>query len=456
MPASQSRARARDRNNVLNRAEFLSLNQPPKGAPEPRSSGRKAPGPSAQPPSPGDGARERRQSQQLPEEDCMQLNPSFKGIAFNSLLAIDICMSKRLGVCAGRAASWASARSMVKLIGITGHGIPWIGGTILCLVKSSTLAGQEVLMNLLLGESLEEPASPAPGHHDGGRRAETHQASRPVRDEPQPPGLPHHGRVRLPRRARQPRGHGVQVLPQPPGAGRAPARPAGTLGLLRGPVARDDRTAPHHGRHLGLRHRLLPVPPGGAGLDVLQHLPDAHLRLVSRLLGAPGAERRGRRGGLTSPVAVGGWRPRPGRLEARCGRQGRVLSAPLPGPRESSLGHALLPPRRRQARTKGGGSGAGSCPVPRSPSRPLSAWLCPPCPQHDAWQSAPHPTHRPAQVPLPLTVIGSSGQHFPKGALPDASLQDALGRKRVLWSNKLGQCRAPCPRAGHSRGPLSP
>ena len=152
MPASQSRARARDRSNVLNRAEFLSLNQPPKGAPEPRSSGRKASGPSMQPPAPGDGARERRQSQQLPEEDCMQLNPSFKGIAFNSLLAIDICMSKRLGVCAGRAASWASARSMVKLIGITGHGVPWIGGTILCLVKSSTLAGQEVLMNLLLGE----------------------------------------------------------------------------------------------------------------------------------------------------------------------------------------------------------------------------------------------------------------------------------------------------------------
>lgn len=163
MPASQSRARARDRNNVLNRAEFLSLNQPPKGAPEPRSSGRKASGPSAQPSCPGDGARERRQSQQLPEEDCMQLNPSFKGIAFNSLLAIDICMSKRLGVCAGRAASWASARSMVKLIGITGHGIPWIGGTILCLVKSSTLAGQEVLMNLLLGECARRPPPTPPG-----------------------------------------------------------------------------------------------------------------------------------------------------------------------------------------------------------------------------------------------------------------------------------------------------
>lgn len=155
MPASQSRARARS--NVLHRAEFLSLNQPPKGAaPEPRTAaGRKpaaGPGPQPSPAPGGDGARERRQSQQLPEEDCMQLNPSFKGIAFNSLLAIDICLSKRLGVCAGRAASWAGARSMVKLIGVTGHGVPWIGGTILCLVKSSTLAGQEVLMNLLLGE----------------------------------------------------------------------------------------------------------------------------------------------------------------------------------------------------------------------------------------------------------------------------------------------------------------
>lgn len=173
MPGSQTRARARDRNNVLNRAEFLSLNQPPKGVPEPRSSARKASGPSAQPPPPGDGARERRQSQQLPEEDCMQLNPSFKGIAFNSLLAIDICMSKRLGVCAGRAASWASARSMVKLIGITGHGIPWIGGTILCLVKSSTLAGQEVLMNLLLGECAHHPPPTPPGPAGPGKQTGT-------------------------------------------------------------------------------------------------------------------------------------------------------------------------------------------------------------------------------------------------------------------------------------------
>ncbi|RLW00561.1 hypothetical protein DV515_00008801 [Chloebia gouldiae] len=150
MPASQARARARDRNNVLNRAEFLSLNQPLKGNQESRSSSRKQSSQAGAAGAQSTNPKERRQSQQLPEEDCMQLNPSFKGIAFNSLLAIDICMSKRLGVCANRASSWGGARSMINLLGITGHGIPWIAGTLICLVKSSTLAGQEVLMNLLL------------------------------------------------------------------------------------------------------------------------------------------------------------------------------------------------------------------------------------------------------------------------------------------------------------------
>lgn len=152
MPASQARSRARDRNNVLNRAEFLSLNQPLKGNQESRSSSRKQSSQAGPAGAQSTSPKERRQSQQLPEEDCMQLNPSFKGIAFNSLLAIDICMSKRLGVCANRASSWGGARSMINLLGITGHGIPWIAGTLICLVKSSTLAGQEVLMNLLLGE----------------------------------------------------------------------------------------------------------------------------------------------------------------------------------------------------------------------------------------------------------------------------------------------------------------
>lgn len=41
---------------------------------------------------------------------------------------------------------------MVALLALTGHGITWIIGTIVCLTRSNTLAGQEVLVNLLLGK----------------------------------------------------------------------------------------------------------------------------------------------------------------------------------------------------------------------------------------------------------------------------------------------------------------
>jgi len=82
----------------------------------------------------------------------MQLNPSLGGIALNSLLAIDISMSKRLGVCASPRAPLFSLNSLVGLLAFSGHAVPWVVGTFICLARSNTLAGQEVLVNLLLGE----------------------------------------------------------------------------------------------------------------------------------------------------------------------------------------------------------------------------------------------------------------------------------------------------------------
>lgn len=159
MPANQTRSRARERSNVLNRPEFMSLNQPLKSSSAEARGAARRPSQRHQQSQNQQGANAQNESpennkekKELPEEDCMQLNPSFKGIAMNSLLAIDICMSKRLGVCAHSTSSWGSVRSMVKLLALTGHGIPWIFGTILCLTRSNTLAGQEVLVNLLLGE----------------------------------------------------------------------------------------------------------------------------------------------------------------------------------------------------------------------------------------------------------------------------------------------------------------
>ncbi|XP_072130332.1 polyisoprenoid diphosphate/phosphate phosphohydrolase PLPP6 [Mobula birostris] len=92
---------------------------------------------------------------QLPEEDCMKLNPSLLGIALRSLLAVDLWLSKRLGVCATEDSPWGSARPIMKLIEVTGHGIPWIAGTLYCLWKSDSAAGQEVLLNLLLALILD-------------------------------------------------------------------------------------------------------------------------------------------------------------------------------------------------------------------------------------------------------------------------------------------------------------
>uniref|UniRef100_A0A3P9PP43 Phosphatidic acid phosphatase type 2/haloperoxidase domain-containing protein n=1 Tax=Poecilia reticulata TaxID=8081 RepID=A0A3P9PP43_POERE len=90
-----------------------------------------------------------------PEQDCMQLNPSFRGIAINSLLAIDISLSRRLGVCVGAHGPGAPLRPMVALLAFSGHALPWLCGTLLCLWRSNSLAGQEVLVNLLLALLLD-------------------------------------------------------------------------------------------------------------------------------------------------------------------------------------------------------------------------------------------------------------------------------------------------------------
>ncbi|XP_019386304.1 PREDICTED: dimethylaniline monooxygenase [N-oxide-forming] 5-like isoform X2 [Crocodylus porosus] len=81
----------------------------------------------------------------------MKLNPSFTGIALRSLLAIDLWASKRLGVCAREGSAWGSARPLMKVIEVSGHGIPWLLGTAYGLCRSDSSAGREVLLNLLFG-----------------------------------------------------------------------------------------------------------------------------------------------------------------------------------------------------------------------------------------------------------------------------------------------------------------
>lgn len=90
-----------------------------------------------------------------PEDNRMNLNPSFLGIALRSLLAIDLWLSKKLGVCAGESSTWGSVRPLMKLLEISGHGIPWLLGTLYCLLRSDSWAGREVLMNLIFALLLD-------------------------------------------------------------------------------------------------------------------------------------------------------------------------------------------------------------------------------------------------------------------------------------------------------------
>lgn len=89
-----------------------------------------------------------------PEEDGIRLNPSLIRVALSSLLAIDLWLSKQLGVCACEDSSWGSVRPLMKLLEISGHGIPWLAGTAYCLYKSDSAAGQEVMLNLFMGKTL--------------------------------------------------------------------------------------------------------------------------------------------------------------------------------------------------------------------------------------------------------------------------------------------------------------
>lgn len=144
------------------RYEFISLNRTP---PPPQLLQRQGSDPTAARLRASESPSRRRGSgsstsstgggQQLPEEDCMKLNPSFIGIAFSSLLAIDLWLSKRLGVCACEDSSWGSVRPLMKLIEISGHGIPWLAGAAYCLYKSDSVAGQEVMLNLLMALVLD-------------------------------------------------------------------------------------------------------------------------------------------------------------------------------------------------------------------------------------------------------------------------------------------------------------
>ncbi|XP_046882995.1 phospholipid phosphatase 6-like [Hypomesus transpacificus] len=89
------------------------------------------------------------------EDFSVSLNQSIFVITFRLFLAIDLWLSKRLGVCACEDSSWGSIRPLVRLVELSGHAIPWFIGTMYCLLRSETVTEQEMMLNLVLALLLD-------------------------------------------------------------------------------------------------------------------------------------------------------------------------------------------------------------------------------------------------------------------------------------------------------------
>lgn len=86
------------------------------------------------------------------EEFSVSLSQPIVTITLRFLLAIDLWLSKQIGVCACEKSPWGSIRPLVRLVEFSGHVIPWLVGTLYTLLRGETVEEQEIMLNLALGE----------------------------------------------------------------------------------------------------------------------------------------------------------------------------------------------------------------------------------------------------------------------------------------------------------------
>lgn len=83
------------------------------------------------------------------EDFPVSLSQPIFTITLRFLLAIDLWLSKRLGVCACEDAPWGG---ILLLVEFSGHVLPWLLGTVYTLLRGESAEEQEVMLNLALGE----------------------------------------------------------------------------------------------------------------------------------------------------------------------------------------------------------------------------------------------------------------------------------------------------------------
>ncbi|XP_028283636.1 phospholipid phosphatase 6-like [Parambassis ranga] len=89
------------------------------------------------------------------EDFSVSLSQPIVTITLRFLLAIDLWLSKRLGVCACEESAWGSIRPLVRLVEFSGHVIPWLIGSVYTLLRGESVAEQEVMLNLSMALILD-------------------------------------------------------------------------------------------------------------------------------------------------------------------------------------------------------------------------------------------------------------------------------------------------------------
>lgn len=88
------------------------------------------------------------------EDFSVSLSQPIFTITLRFLLAIDLWLSKRLGVCACEESAWGGIRPLVRLVEFSGHVVPWLVGSVYSLLRGESVAEQEIMLNLALGRRL--------------------------------------------------------------------------------------------------------------------------------------------------------------------------------------------------------------------------------------------------------------------------------------------------------------
>lgn len=91
------------------------------------------------------------------EGSPVSLSQPMFAITLRFFLAIDLRLSKRLGVCACEGSPWGGIRPLVRMVEFSGHAVPWLVGTMYALLRGETAAEQEIMLNLALGKYCASP-----------------------------------------------------------------------------------------------------------------------------------------------------------------------------------------------------------------------------------------------------------------------------------------------------------